>query len=55
MYVVLTFESVDKIFWYDHLNETSSAVLLPGTNCFSILIFTKRNLKFFLIFGTLGS
>ena len=26
--VVLTFESVDKILWCDHSNETSSAVLL---------------------------
>ena len=25
--VVLTFESVDKILWCDHSNETSSAVL----------------------------
>ena len=25
--VVLTVESVDEILWYDHLNETSSAVL----------------------------
>ena len=29
--VVLTFESVDEILWYDHLNETSSAVLPHGT------------------------
>ena len=29
--VVLTFESVDKIPWYDHSNETSSAVLSHGT------------------------
>ena len=34
--VVLTFESVDKILWCDHSNETSSAVLLHGTICFSI-------------------
>ena len=25
--VVLTFESVDKLLWCDHSNETSSAVL----------------------------
>ena len=32
--VVLTFESVDEILWCDHLNETSSAVLLHSTSCF---------------------
>ena len=26
LYVVLTFESVDEILWFDHSNETSSAV-----------------------------
>ena len=30
-YVVLTFESVDEIRWCNHSNETSTAVLLPGT------------------------
>ena len=34
--VVLTFESVDEIPWCDHSNETSSAVLLHGTICFSV-------------------
>ena len=34
--VVLTFESVDEILWCDHLNETSLAILLDGTICFSI-------------------
>ena len=34
--VVLTFESVDEILWCDHSNETSSALLLHGTICFSI-------------------
>ena len=33
--VVLTFKSVDEILC-DHSNETSSAVLLHGTICFSI-------------------
>ena len=33
---VLTFESVGEILWCDHSNETSSAVLLHGTICFSI-------------------
>ena len=35
--VVLTFESVDETLWCDHSNETSSAVLLHGTICFSIV------------------
>ena len=30
-YAVLTFESVDKILWRDHSNETSSVVLSHGT------------------------
>ena len=34
--VVLTFESVDEILWCDHSNETSPAVLLHGTICFSV-------------------
>ena len=29
--VILTFESVDKILWCDHSNETSSVVLSQGT------------------------
>ena len=33
--VVVTFESVDEIPWCDHSNETSLAVLLHGTICFS--------------------
>ena len=39
--VVLTFESVDEIPWCDHSNETSLAVLLHGSICFSI--FYKLN------------
>ena len=46
--VVLTFESVDEILWCDYSNETSSAVLLHGTICFSI--FNKMDF-FFLNFG----
>ena len=46
--VVLTFKSVDEILWCDHSNETSSAVLLHGTICFSV--FYKINLGFFLSF-----
>ena len=39
--VVLTFECVDKILWCDHSNETSSAVLLHGSICFSIFYIMK--------------
>ena len=46
--VVLTFESVDEILWCDHSNETSLAVLLHGTICFSI--FYKIKLEFFFSF-----
>ena len=35
--VVLTFESVDEIVWYEHSNETS----LHGTICFSIFYIMK--------------
>ena len=49
--VVLTFESVDKILWYDHSNGTSLKELLHGFICFSI--FYKKNLGFFLNFGVL--
>ena len=41
--VVLTFESVDEILWCDHSNETSSAVLLHGTICFSIFYKMKHS------------
>ena len=44
--VVLTFESVDEILWCDHSNETSLAVLLHGTICFSI--FYKMKFGIFL-------
>ena len=46
--VVLTFESVDEILRCDHSNETSSAVLLHGTVCFSI--FYKMKFGIFLEF-----
>ena len=46
--VVLTFESVYKILWCDHSNETSSAVLLHGSICFSI--FSKMKSGIFLNF-----
>ena len=44
--VFLTFEFVDEILWCDHSNETSSAVLLHGTICFSL--FYKMKLGIFL-------
>ena len=46
--VVLTFESADKILRCDHSNETSLAVLLHGTICFSM--FYKIKFEFFLEF-----
>ena len=39
--VVLTFESVDKVLWCDHSNETSSAVRLYGPICFLIFYTTE--------------
>ena len=50
--VALTFESVDEILWCDHSNETSSAVLLHGTTCFSI--FYKIEFRIFLEFSFLA-
>ena len=50
---VLTFEYVDEILWCDHSNETSSAVLLHGTICFSI--FYKMKFEIFLEFRFLHS
>ena len=35
--VVPTFESVDEILWYDHSNETSSAVRSHETICLLVL------------------
>ena len=46
--VVLTLESVDEILSCDHSKETSSAVLLHGTICFSI--FYKIKFGIFLEF-----
>ena len=46
--VAAIFESVNKIPWCDHSNETSSAVLLHGTICFSI--FYEMKFGFFLTF-----
>ena len=53
--VVLTFESVDEILWCDHSNETSSAVLLHGTICFSIFDKNKSRILYeFLSSALLG-
>ena len=40
---VLTFVSLDKILRCDHSNETSLAVVLPGTVCFLTREYGKRN------------
>ena len=52
----VTFESVTETLWCDHSNETSSAVLLRGTICFSVI---SKNVtwdfSFVLIFGTVES
>ena len=50
--VVLTFNSVDEILWCDHSNETSLAVRLRGTICFSIFYIMKFGI--FLKFGFLA-
>ena len=34
--VVLTFESVDEILWYDHSNESYRAVLSCGTVYYAV-------------------
>ena len=44
--VVLTFESVVKIPWCDHSNETYLTVLSRGTICFSA--FNKMKFGIFL-------
>ena len=49
--VVVIFESVDEILWCDHSNETSSAVLLHATICFSICY--KMKFDILLKFGFL--
>ena len=49
---VLTFESVDEILWWDHSDETSPAVLLHGTICFSTFYTIK--FEIFLEFGCLA-
>ena len=46
--MVLTFESVDKILWCDHSNETSSVVLSMVLFLFTYL--SKCNLGFVLNF-----
>ena len=51
--VVLPFMSVSKILWCEHSNETSSAVLLHGSICFSI--FYKMRFGLFLNLDTFQS
>ena len=46
--VVLIFEFVDKILWFYHSKETSLAVLLHGTICFTI--FFKLKFRIFIEF-----
>ena len=53
--VVLTFESVDKILWCDHSNETSLEALFHGAICFSIFFKMKFEIFLALILGTLGA
>ena len=50
--IVLTFESVDRILWFDHSNETSSAAVLHGTIRFSI--FYEMQVWIFLEFWYLA-
>ena len=46
--VVLTFESVGEILWYDHSNETSLATLSHGIVGFSV--FYKLKFRIILQF-----
>ena len=41
LYIVLTFESVNEILRYGHLNETSLAALLHGNILFSSIFQNK--------------
>ena len=50
--LVLPFRSFNEILRSDHVNETSSAVLLRGTTCF--LIFYKMKFQIFLEFQFLA-
>ena len=52
--VVLTFESVDEILWYDHSGKTSLAVLLHGTIYFSVFI-KLNNRPFYSVLSFSGS
>ena len=54
--VVLTCESVDEILWCGHSNQTSLAVLVHSTICFSIFLQNDIwDASRILMFGTLGS
>ena len=45
VHLVLILESVDKILWCEHSNETFLSVLLHGTICLSMLC--KNKFEFF--------
>ena len=49
-YVVLTFQSVDEILWFDHSNETSSVVLTYGTITVGYVVLTLKSVDGFLWF-----
>ena len=51
--VVPTFESVDEILWYDHSNETSSAVRSHETICLLVL-YRKKYGNFSWLFFQVG-
>ena len=52
--VVLTFESVDKILWYDHSNEISLEVLSFGVICFKKFYKIKFGIFVEFDFGHIG-
>ena len=49
---VLIFESVDKILWCDHTNETSSGVLLHSATHFNLAFYKVKSTTF--SFGTVS-
>ena len=48
--MILPFETVDEILWYDHSNETSSVVLSPGTIYIYYKYFTEMTFGIRLVF-----
>lgn len=51
-HAVLIFESVDKILWCHHTNETSSGVLLHSTTHFNLAFYKVKPTTF--SFGTVN-